>query len=1022
MVTFAFRMSKVLCTLVSILAVLLIVCLHARAPRADEPDYRSELPRIAPLEPAEAIGSFRFSSDIFEIEQVAAEPLVASPVALDFDADGRMFVVEMRDYSEQDKERLGRVRLLEDTDLDGRYEKATIFADNLSWPTAVACANGGVFVGAAPYIYFLKDDDGDGRADEKRIAFTGFNRDNVQGLLNSFQWGIDNRLHGATSSAGGEGRRADENDVARSGDRATTRGDVRRPDVSQAKPVDLRGRDFSIDTRTLQLASESGGGQHGMSFDEWGRKFVCSNSDHIQLITAEDRYLARNPFLAAPPARVSIAADGPQAEVFRDSPVEPWRILRTRLRVAGAVPGPIEGGGRAAGYFTGATGVTIYRGDAWPAEYRGNALIGDVGSNIVHRKTLSPNGVLLIANRAEQNREFLASRDIWFRPAQFANGPDGNLYVIDVYREVIEHPASLPPPIKKHLDLTSGRDRGRIYRIKPKGFQRQPLPRLSGAGLAELVKLLEYTNGWHRQTASRLLYERNDKTAVPLLLELVAKSKSPLGRMHAMRALDGLDGLTGDVVINALCDDHPGVRRHAVQLAERRLSNDALRAALAKMTDDDDLLVRYQLAFTLGELPVAERLKPLATIARGDADHAWMRVAIQSSLAEGAADVCAELLGDAKFRKTAGAQKLLADLARLVGAQSRVDDFTRLAQALRDLGAANDEQAIVQAIAVAVIQGAGGATIKPDAALFEHPAIAAAVHKAVAASRVTALDRSKRSADRVRAIETLALGPFTETRETFAALLAADQPPDVHTASVAAIARLREPAAAQLLIESWASFTPRLRPLALDGLLASRASTELLLNAVERDVIAAAHIDPGRAKQLRGHRDRAIRERAKQLWSAVPQSLRDAVVAEYQQALRKAGSTEKGRTVFRTVCAGCHRAEGQGHELGPNLATIQNRGAETVLLNILDPNREVNPQYVNYVVVTKSGQSASGMIAGESATSITLRRGEGQSETILRGDIEELTSTGMSLMPEGVEKQISIEAMADLLAYLTALK
>ena len=168
---------------------------------------------------------------------------------------------------------------------------------------------------------------------------------------------------------------------------------------------------------------------------------------------------------------MSIAADGPQAEVFRTSPVEPWRIVRTRLRVAGAVPGPIEGGGRAAGYFTGATGATIYRGDAWPAEYRGQAFIGDVGSNIVHRKTLSADGVLLVANRADEGSEFVASTDIWFRPAQFANAPDGTLYIIDVYREVIEHPASLPPVIKKHLDLTSGRDRGRIYRIVPEGFQ-----------------------------------------------------------------------------------------------------------------------------------------------------------------------------------------------------------------------------------------------------------------------------------------------------------------------------------------------------------------------------------------------------------------------------------------------------------------------------------------------------------------------------------------------------------------------
>jgi putative membrane-bound dehydrogenase-like protein len=420
------------------------------------------------------------------MEQTAAEPLVHSPVAIAFDENGRMYVVEMIDYSEQDKEFLGAVRVLEDTDGDGRFDKSTVLADKLSWPTAIACYDGGVFVGAAPDIYYLKDTDGDGKADIRKTVFTGFGRSNVQGLFNSFLWGLDNRIHGATSSSGAQ---------------------VVRADVKDAKPVVVSGRDFAFDPRTLELVPTSGGAQHGMSFDDWGRKFLSSNSDHIQLVMYEERYLARNKYLAASGPRASIAADGPQAEVFRISPVEPWRIVRTRLRMSAKVPGPVEGGGRAAGYFTGATGVTIYRGDAWPAEYRGQAFVGDVGSNIVHRKVLEPDGVGLVARRVDEKKEFVASTDIWFRPAQFANAPDGNLYIIDVYREVIEHPASLPPPIKKHLDLTSGRDRGRIYRVTHDGFKQRPLPRLGKATTAELVATLAHRNGWHRDTAARLLFE-----------------------------------------------------------------------------------------------------------------------------------------------------------------------------------------------------------------------------------------------------------------------------------------------------------------------------------------------------------------------------------------------------------------------------------------------------------------------------------------------------------------------------------
>jgi putative membrane-bound dehydrogenase-like protein len=469
---------------------------------APREDFASELPRIAPREPAEALATFQVVEG-FRIEQVAAEPLVASPVAMAFDADGRLYVVEMRDYSEQDKERLGRVRLLEDSDGDGRFDKATIFADDLSWPTAVTCWDGGVFVGAAPVIHYLKDNDGDGKADERRVVYSGFSRTNVQGLLNSFQWTLDNRIHGSASSNGGL---------------------VTRPDVADFKAVSVSGRDFSFDPRTLALRSESGGAQHGMTFDDWGRKFVCSNSDHIQMVMFEDRYLARNPAASAPSSRTSIAADGPQAEVFRTSPIEPWRIVRTRLRVTGKAPGPIEGGGRAGGYFTGATGTTIYRGDAWPAEFAGQSFTGDVGSNIVHRKILEPDGVGFVARRADKGREFVASSDNWFRPAQFANGPDGALYVIDVYREVIEHPASLPPEIKKHLDLTSGRDRGRIYRIVPNDFRARPPARLSKMSTEELIAQLESRNGWTRDTASRLVYERQDRAAIGPLERLAAES------------------------------------------------------------------------------------------------------------------------------------------------------------------------------------------------------------------------------------------------------------------------------------------------------------------------------------------------------------------------------------------------------------------------------------------------------------------------------------------------------------------
>jgi len=316
--------------------------------------------------------------------------------------------------------------------------------------------------------------------------------------------------------------------------------------------------------------------------------------------------------------------------------------------------------------------VTIYRGGgAWPEAFRGNAFVGDVGGNLVHRKLLTDNGVEQIARRADEGVEFVASTDIWFRPAQFANAPDGTLYIADVYREVIEHPASLPPMIKKHLDLTSGHDRGRIYRVVPDEFQQPKLPKLSGASTAELVATLAHANGWQRDTAARLLFERQDAAAVEPLRRLALVAPLPQARMLAMFALAGQNALHADTLLLRLADEHPRVREHAVRLAERLLGDSLeLRWKLASMAGDEDARVRFQLALGVGGFPLEERLPVLMRIAQRDADDRWMRLAIQSSLGDGAGAMLAQLLADETLRRREGGRALAA-ANKSVGSDNR---------------------------------------------------------------------------------------------------------------------------------------------------------------------------------------------------------------------------------------------------------------------------------------------------------------------------------------------------------------
>ncbi len=433
-------------------------------------DYAAELPRIPLKDPTEALKAFTVRPG-FHVELAAAEPLLRSPVAIDFDENGRMYVAEFPEYNQAAVPKpsgKGCIRLLEDTDGDFVFDKSTVFASNVPMASAVACWDGGVYVGSAPDLFYLKDTDGDGKADVRRVALTGFGKDVAgEGMLNSFRWGLDNRFHISTSLDGGEVLPADQPGV---------------------KAISVRRQNLLFDPRGDRFEPTSGGGQHGMSMDDWGRSYVCANSDPFQLVMYDSRYLTRNAFQQAPPAAVNVAPAGKYTKLYRVSPVEPWRVLRTRLRSQGIVKGSDEGGSPS-GFFTGATGVTVYRGDAFPAEFHGNLFVGDVANNIVHRALPLPRGLLVTAESTEKGREFLASRDIGFRPVQMANGPDGCLWVVDMCRELIEGAAFLPPQILKHMDVGSGVDRGRIWRVVPVGYTPKQ-PKLGKATTAELVALL----------------------------------------------------------------------------------------------------------------------------------------------------------------------------------------------------------------------------------------------------------------------------------------------------------------------------------------------------------------------------------------------------------------------------------------------------------------------------------------------------------------------------------------------------
>lgn len=956
-----------------------------------------DLPRFPALEPAQALASFQVRKG-FRLELVASEPLVNSPVTMAFDEHGRLFVVEMIDYSERRDETPhgGRIRLLEDTDGDGRFDKSTVFADNLPWPTAVICYGGGIFVGASPDIIWLKDTNGDGKADERNVVFTGFGsgvtRLNVQALINSFNWGLDNRIHGATGPNGGNAVRAT---------------------ATNAPPaLDLRGKDFSFEPRSLRIQPETGGGQYGLSFDSVGRKFVCSNSDHLQMLMYELRHGIRNPQLAMPGPRISIAADGPAAEVFRISPDEPWRIIRTRWRVSGVVPGMVEGGGRVSGYFTGATGATIYRGDAYGLEFVDNAFIGDAGGNLVHRKVLVPNGVALTGKRPadEQTSEFIASRDTWFRPVHFQNGPDGCLYIADMYREVIEHPWSIPEAIKKHIDLNSGNDRGRIYRVVPEGFKQPARPQLATATTSLLVANLASPNGWTRDTAARLLYERQDRRAVPELEKLL-RSRSMHGRLHALYTLQGLISLESRHVLAALGDPEERVREHAVKLAEPLLSNSrtgggALVDKLLAMTGDLSPRVRYQLAFTLGEVRHANQPRALAEIIRRDVDIAWTQWAVLSALNNGLGEVFTTLIHDRHFRSSVASAEFLRKLVELIGARNNAAEI----RSVLEFAIKPDPAAPVAVLVRALGDGAAraGTTLAAVDKLSHLKGI-------FAAAAQTAENPKASEAARIQAVQLLAMTSFAESGTKLARLLDAPQDP-VRLAAMGALARFSSPEVGSEILKRWADFSPRVRTEALAVLLTRADRSLAVLHALQTGTIKTADISAAQVKALRASRDPAVSALAAKVF--VPEAKAAEVLKTFQPALAMAGDAQRGKTVFLERCVACHRAGQDGFALGPDFVTVKTAGKDKLLASIIDPNAEVAPQFIAFQVDTRDDESYTAIIGNETPGNVTLRMANGQEVNLPRTKVKAMKSSGQSLMPEGLANGLTPQSMADLIEFI----
>ncbi len=925
----------------------------------------------------DALKSFSIPEGM-ELSVVAAEPLISDPVNMAVGPDGRLWVVQMGDYPRglDDQGRPdGKVVVLSDVDGDGRFDSSEVFLEGLSYPTGVFPYRDGAFVSCAPEIFFARDTDGDGRAETRDVWFSGFKLANPQHRVNGFAWGLDGWLYVASGDY--------SEDVV-----------CHKTDVT----INMSGRDMRFHPETGRMETVSGRTQYGRTRNDYGEWFGNNNSVSLFHFPMDDQDLLRNPFVPSPAPLVNQATTA--AVVFPTSrTVDRFNDLDRSNRV------------------TSACGSTIVRDSRLGDGLDGTALFCEPVHNLVGRVMLSPAGATFRGSRhaTEQDSEFFSSKDNWFRPVKVANAPDGSLWVADMYRHVIEHPQWIPEAWQAQLDVRAGADKGRIYRLSNRSSKPTRIADLTKLPTSDLAAVLQSSNGALRDLAQQVLVERGDRSALAGIDAILQSKASAAVLIQALATRRLLAPDDFEPLARLLSHSDPRVRRICVDLVGRSEPADpALRATLLKLSGDSDIRVRIQLAVVLGEWRSAEAAETLAALALADLDDEWMRAAVLSSSRDQADRILSTLMKSAADRVTK--TTLATHLTSTVLGNDPIDGLSRILPLVDRPSGSGVENWQLQLLSASLASLSRQQKSLDDA----RPEVVAALAPLLDAARRLALDETAPPERRVTAIPLLAARSESrdESLQALAGLLSARQPAAVQQAAVTAITNSRARNVPALLLANWKSQEPALHQEILTALTSRGEWTSHLLDALEAGDLSPTELNVVVQTRLLQHRDSSIRSRAAGVLK--PVAARQDVLQAYAGVAGLKADATRGAEVFNKTCSACHRLHDRGNDIGAKLASLTNKSTDFLLTAILDPNQAVEGNFVSYVAALKDGRTLTGMIVEQTATSITLGRTDGQRETILRIDLEELASTGKSFMPEGLEKDLTPQDVADVIAFVQA--
>ena len=975
---------------------------------------------LRPTEPENVLSTFQLEPG-FKIELVASEPLISDPVDMEIDEYGRIYVVEMHGYP-LDISGTGKIKLLIDNDGDGKMDSSIVFADGLILPNSIMRWKKGILVTDAPNVLYLEDTDNDGHADIRDTLLTGFALSNPQHNVSNPVYSLDNWIY-----LGHEGAITTHRYEQEFGD---TGGEIYFPGIpnSPRLPKNGFGRTVRFRPNQHELETTSSATQFGHTFDAWGHHFEQLYFNHIYQEILGARYLERDSALLLSDATQPLSDHLDISEVFpiirQSDPLKPTSVDMTSV-----------------------CGITTYLGGAFPAVFDSCTFIADPSNHIIHVDRLANQGVSFTASRLHGNKEFLASIDEWFTPVNHYIGPDGALYVVDMYRKIIEHPEWLGDEVVKSGQLYNGSDRGRIYKITSTGAKSANWTKdlkLGGATNEQLVEKLASPNIWWRINAQRLLVDRANKNVVSSLEQMAKNSPSPMGRLHALWTLEGMAELTPDLIEQALLDREAGIRENGIRLAELHLSNaPALANALLSLQRDADPKVRFQLLCTLGFINTPQSFEARKKLLFQEINDKWFQIAALSAPYSQTVPLLKVILDN--FREDVPAYtSLVKRLTTMVGTSEDIENIRMLIQKVT-LAAPQKELGWQVPVLEGLSQGLERKKL-PTGILnaeqtqlvktfFEHSShgvrkaslqmlniiginddlqAKAAIAKAV----LIAGDPGQSKDKREEAINFMALrnpAPYVSRLKQW---ISSKEEFSIQFAAMNTLSAIPNNTVSQYVIEHWNFLTPSMQEASISTFIKTPERITLLLDALDSGKITQVSESAFRSVRVEAWSNKTLRNRVEAMLAKTQEKAKQ-VTREYQLALRLKGDTVRGKVVFIQNCGMCHQFKGKiGAKFGPDLGTVHNWQPEAIMTNILQPNMSRSSGYEMWRIELINGDVMQGIISSESPAAITLSNFGMTDKTINRLDIKSIHVLYLSAMPTGLEKQISQQDMAHLLAFL----